>query len=343
MLTLWADGVCLGVQLQQLQQAQQAQAAAAAAAGAGASQPGSDAGSQGGATPKTPAPVMNLGPGSLGQLFDWQPNNQGQQQPPAGQAGSDLLSGNWDLTSTQLLGGLSGAPAPAVSLGGLSGPIPSGTADSLGPIAPRAGSDAGGSEALFPPTLRSRSPWEGAGGNGLGVIQPSSARSGVSSHATTPRSRPGTMSSLLEMGSVFGPPPTAGQQPPVKYSSQGSLDGELPSHLRAAPGAQAPIGEGRLAKSGQGEVPANLRAFWENGGLAGSGAFAAAPSRPLGKSISLDSAQPPPAGAALEPAKELEDLDAALEAAANAANAANAESGPALDTGKHLIEYNPGI
>ena len=315
-------------QLQQLQQAQQAQAAAAA------SRAGSDAGSHAAGTPKTPAPAMNLGPGSLGQLFDWQPN---QGQPPQSQAGTDLLSTNWDLTSTQLLGGLSSAQAnigPPVSHGsGLSVQNPAANTNGLGAIAPRPGSDAGGSEALFPPSLRSRSPWEGAPGGGLGAIQPGSARSGVSSHATTPRSRPGTMSSLLEMGNVFGPP-INNQHPPFKYSSQGSLDGELPSHMRGAPGAQAPIGDGRVTKSGQGEVPASLRAFWESGGVG------SAPDRPLSKAISLDSARPPVSGAghqpasqglptganAMEPAMDLEALDAALEAAANAANAAAAES-----------------
>lgn len=283
---------------------------------------------------------MNLGPGSLGQLFDWQPS-QGQQAP----ASQDLLSSNWDLTSTQLQGGQSAAQSqlgPALSLGGISGPIEASLGVGLGPIAPRPSSDAGGSDAPFPPTLRSRSPWEGGHGGGLGAIQPGSARSGISSHATTPRSRPGTMSSLLEMGSVFGPPTG---QPPIKYASQGSLDGELPSHMRGAPGAQAPIGEGRAARSGQGEVPASLRAFWESGGLGAADASG----RPLAKSISLDSARPPAssvagaqglptAGNAMEPAMDLEALDAALEAAANAANATTESSAP-LEPGESACNY----
>jgi hypothetical protein len=87
-------------QLQQLQQAQQQQQQQAAAA---ASQAGNGLHSAQSGTPKTP-PVMNLGAGALGQLFDWQPN----QAAPSSQAVADFLSGagGWgDLAGPQLLGG----------------------------------------------------------------------------------------------------------------------------------------------------------------------------------------------------------------------------------------------
>lgn len=74
----------MAVQLQQLQQAQAAQAAQQQAQGIpGLPQNGSDAGSQV-ATPSATS-VMNLGPGSLGQLFDWGAG-QAQQQALSGSA-----------------------------------------------------------------------------------------------------------------------------------------------------------------------------------------------------------------------------------------------------------------
>ena len=94
----------LSAQLQQLQQAQQAaQAAAAAGQGGANNQDANGPLGQGGAngTPRAPAlPGMTLGPGSLGQLFDWQPNNQAA---PGTQAAADFLAGagSWDLPGAQ--------------------------------------------------------------------------------------------------------------------------------------------------------------------------------------------------------------------------------------------------
>jgi hypothetical protein len=163
-------------------------------------------------------------------------------------------------------------------------------------------------------------------------LQPArSAHSAASSLSNTPRNnnaaRPGTMGSLLEVGGPFGQP----GQLPGSYASQGSLDGELPSHMRAAPGAQAPIGPQRRS-SGQGEVPPALRAFWEAGG-GGMPAQPPAPGSALNKSISLDSGRQALSqqqqalhlsgagggGGAIPASLDLEALDAALEAAANAA------------------------
>jgi hypothetical protein len=287
--------LCLCAQLQQ--QLQQAQLAAAVAAGANQGGPSSDAGSQGGTTPKAATPLMNLGPGSLGQLFDWQSSQSNQ---PA----SDLISGNWDLNSIQLLGGISRAQCSLPQASNAPGPLGGVDATSAQAAVLRQGS-----EPVLGDVLRSKSPWEGmaiSAANNAGM-QPGSARSGASSHANTPR--PGTMSSLLEVGGAFGP----GTQLAPKYSSQGSLDGELPSHMRAAPGTQAPIG--RQSKSSQGEVPQSVRAFWENGTIASSTVHSA----PL-KSISLDSAMLQSMSQnKMQPAMDLEAMDAALEAAANAA------------------------
>ena len=97
-------------QLQQLQQAQAAQAAQAAQLQPLDSQMqgqnGSDAGSQLN-TPNSTS-VMNLGPGSLGQLFDWGAG-QGQQQGLAGaapQVRPELLmaaacEGMWSVVSSR--------------------------------------------------------------------------------------------------------------------------------------------------------------------------------------------------------------------------------------------------
>lgn len=307
---------------QQMQQQQAAQLAAAVAASANAGGPSSDAGSQG-ATPTGP-PLRNLGPGSLGQLFEtWQPNQplqQGITQP-----GADLLSGNWDLNGSQLLGGFNNAQgAHSQAAGAMVS-----RADSFALGQGLAMNGQGIDTALTDPVLRSKSPWENAGTQVN--TQPGSARSGMSSHATTPR--PGMMSSLLEMGSTFGAAPGFQIGQP-KISGPGSLDGELPSHMRAVPGAQAPIG--RQSKSNQGEVPPSVRAFWENGTTTAAASGAPGGSS-LVKSISLDSApqqqQPSPQAPSdsvaldkMQPAIDLEALDAALEAAANAAQAAGLDA-----------------
>ena len=74
------------MQLQQLQQAQAVQAAQQQAQDVqAAAQNGSDIGSQG-VTPSASS-VMNLGPGSLGQLFDWGAGQTQQQGLPASQVG----------------------------------------------------------------------------------------------------------------------------------------------------------------------------------------------------------------------------------------------------------------
>ncbi len=74
------------MQLQQLQQAQAVQAAQQQAQDIqAAAQNGSDIGSQG--VPPSASSVMNLGPGSLGQLFDWGAGQTQQQGLPASQVG----------------------------------------------------------------------------------------------------------------------------------------------------------------------------------------------------------------------------------------------------------------
>ncbi len=89
------------VQLQQLQLAQAAQAAQQQAQDAQLSvqTAGSDAGSQGGATPNSTS-VMNLSPGSLGQLFDWGTGQDWQQGLPG--ATSQVKPLSWPVVESFL-------------------------------------------------------------------------------------------------------------------------------------------------------------------------------------------------------------------------------------------------
>ena len=95
------------VQLQQAQAAQQQ----AQDAQLSAQTVGSDAGSQGGATPNSTS-VMNLGPGSLGQLFDWGTGQARQQGLPGTTSQVRLLS--WPVVQS-----LVAKAHPAVRIGAL--------------------------------------------------------------------------------------------------------------------------------------------------------------------------------------------------------------------------------